>query len=64
MSEVTVIENENRKQRKAIYVDVPVFQMFKEDAEKDGRKYTQFLEKLLNVNRGVEKSGKSVKKKK
>ena len=45
MSEKTI---EKKKQsRQAIYVHVPVFKLFKEAAEKDGRQYSQFLEMIL-----------------
>lgn len=56
---MTEIMNENNIGRKAIYVHVPVFLMFKEDAEKDGRKYTEFLEMIL-----LERRERLVKKKK
>jgi hypothetical protein len=44
MQKVTVKE---QKVRKAIFVNAAVFEKFKEAAQNDGRKYSEFLEHLL-----------------
>lgn len=42
-----IMKEENNGGRRAIYVHVPVFEVFKEAANRDGRKYTEFLEMIL-----------------
>lgn len=39
--------NKKLAERKAIFVSTTVFEKFKKLAEKDGRKYSAFLETLL-----------------
>lgn len=41
--------SDKKKQRKAIFVSEKIFCEFKEAAQKDGRKYTEFLKKLLEI---------------
>ena len=46
--------NKDKKiKRKAIFIHIDVFREFKEAANKDGRKYSDFLKILLQLYKGV-----------